>query len=99
MRTRLITGKPYRPLTFSSGIASAIPHPRRCIRHLRAAHNKCAMRAIFRVSGFAMLLFSAALLHAANMRFLNDAPMTRLNADELKVFHEFLLKTLDETPQ
>src|SRR4051794_6421574 len=99
MRTPLITGKPYRPPTFSSGIASAILPPRRCIRHLRAAHNKCVMRAIYRVSAFVMLLLSAASLNAVNMRFLKDAPLTRLNSDELKVFREFLVKTLDETPQ
>ena len=57
------------------------------------------MRAIYRVSAFVMLLLSAASLNAVNMRFLKDAPLTRLNSDELKVFREFLVKTLDETPQ
>ena len=33
-----------------------------------------------------------------NMSGFRDAPMTRLTAEELKTFREFVMKTLDDTP-
>ena len=35
---------------------------------------------------------------AVNMNVFKDAPITRLTADEVKVFHAAIMKTLDETP-
>ena len=36
--------------------------------------------------------------HAVNISFMKDAPITRLDAEELKTFRAFISKTLDETP-
>jgi surface antigen len=48
-------------------------------------------------------LFLLALLVAnpafgLNMSGFRDAPITRLTAEELKTFREFVMKTLDDTP-
>ena len=50
-----------------------------------------------------ILVLMAALVLAApawaiNMSGFRDAPLTRLNAEELKAFRAAIMKTLDETP-
>jgi surface antigen len=50
---------------------------------------------------FAFLLIAslpAAPALALNMNYLQDAPITRLSADEVRAFRAFVMKTLDETP-
>ena len=40
----------------------------------------------------------AAPAHALNMSGFREAPLTRLNKDELKAFRAAVMKALDETP-
>jgi surface antigen len=47
-----------------------------------------------------MLMSAASVhVHAVDMQFLKDAPITRLKGDEVKEFRDVVNKTLDETPQ
>jgi len=46
----------------------------------------------------AMLLTLAMPAVALNMTGFKDAPITRLNGEELKAFRAFVMKTLDQTP-
>ena len=41
-------------------------------------------------------LVSTGAAQAVNISFLKDAPITRLDAVELKAFRAFIAKTLDE---
>jgi surface antigen len=52
----------------------------------------------FRIAAAAALLAFAVVAHAFNMSFLNDSPITRLTAEELKQYTAFTLKALDEAP-
>ena len=45
-----------------------------------------------------LALALAAPAHAVNVSGFKDAPITRLNAEELKAFRAAVMKTLDETP-
>jgi len=47
---------------------------------------------------FALMLLAAGPALALNMSGFREAPITRLTAEELKVFREFVMKTLDDTP-
>ena|ERR1700687_5442492 len=51
---------------------------------------------IFRIAAGAALLAFALVAHAFNMDFLNDSPVTRLSAEELRQYTAFTLKALDE---
>jgi hypothetical protein len=50
----------------------------------------------FRIATVAALLALTVVAHAFNMSFLNDSPVTRLTAEELKQYTAFTLKALDE---
>ncbi|MGZ5261421.1 MAG: hypothetical protein ACXWC0_27700, partial [Burkholderiales bacterium] len=52
----------------------------------------------FRIAAGAALVVFAVFAHAFNMSFLNDSPVTRLTAEELKQYTAFTLKALDEAP-
>ncbi len=45
-----------------------------------------------------LVLALAAPAHAINMSGFREAPITRLNKEELKAFRAAVMKTLDETP-
>jgi surface antigen len=53
-----------------------------------------AVRIVFSVAA-ALLAWPA---FALNWNVLKDAPISRLNEDEVKIFRAFVLKTLDQTP-
>lgn len=45
-----------------------------------------------------LALLATGPAFALNMSGFRDAPITRLTAEELKTFREFVMKTLDDTP-
>jgi surface antigen len=54
---------------------------------------------VIRTFFFMLVLVSiTAPAMALNMSGFRDAPITRLTAEELKTFREFVMKTLDDTP-
>ena len=53
---------------------------------------------MFRTFFILTLVVLAVPAWALNMSGFRDAPLTRLTAEELKTFREFVMKTLDDTP-
>lgn len=49
-----------------------------------------------RIHATVLAVTLAVPAYAVNMSFLKDAPVTRLNAEEVKVFRAFVIKTLNE---
>ena len=49
-----------------------------------------------RIHAAVLVMALAAPAYAVNMNVFKDAPVTRLNAEEVKTFRAFIMKTLNE---
>ena len=51
---------------------------------------------MYRIQAAILVMTLAVPAYAVNMNVFKDAPVTRLNAEEVKAFRAFIMKTLNE---